>query len=362
VGDVAGMDMIAIPMDAVNASLVSEARTNLIATAAWLVLLFASIFVAFRLIVTRRLKAITKHFQMEAAQESGEVDPVPESGKDEISVLAHSFNSLAHRLRALHGSLEQQVQDRTEKLSMTNEDLRNEVESRKKAEEALRQEQRLLKRSLRTHDHERQMIAYEIHDGLAQQLAGAIMSFQTFDQLRDGQPEEASRKCEATMEMLRQSLAEARRLINGVRPPLLDEEGVIVAVQNLLAEHKNAGGSEVELHHSPGFGRFEPVLENAIYRIVQESLTNAQHHSGSTKIRACLEREGDHVQIEVQDWGVGFDVNQKKDKAMGLRGIRERAKLLGGQAEIESELGKGTRIVVDLPLEPPEDDADDSDS
>jgi len=361
VGDVAGMEMIAIPMDAVNASLASDARIGLLAAAAWLILLFASILVAFRLIVTRRLAAITAHFQVAAAQESGGVGPVPESGKDEISVLAHSFNSLAHRLRALHGSLEQQVRVRTEELSTANDHLRNEVETRKKVEEALRREQRLLKRSLQTHDRERRMIAYEIHDGLAQHLAGAVMAFQVCDPLLAGQPAETRSKYEAATAMLTRCLAETRWLINGVRPPLLDEEGVIVAVQNLLAEYANDGGPEVELRHSPDFGRLEPVLENAAYRIVQEGLTNARQHSGSEKIRVRLEKESELVRIEVQDWGVGFDVRQKKGKAMGLRGIRERAKLLGGQAQIESESGGGTRITVDLPLETPEYDADDSD-
>ena len=86
-------------------------------------------------------------------------------------------------------------------------------------------EHRTLRHLLQSSDHERQLIAYEIHDGLAQQLAGAIMQFQTFNHLKDKKPKMAAKAYEAGMTMLRQGHVEARRLIAGVRPPILDEAG-----------------------------------------------------------------------------------------------------------------------------------------
>ena len=124
VGDVAGMDMIAIPMDTVHAPLASQIRSNLLLSAIWLSLLFASIFVAFRLIVARRLSVITQHFQL-ASEQTGELatTPLVDRGNDEISVLVSSFNVLAAKKRALYESLEDRVRERTSELAQTNVEL-----------------------------------------------------------------------------------------------------------------------------------------------------------------------------------------------------------------------------------------------
>lgn len=347
VGDLAGMDMVAIPMERVHAELASQAKGNLLVMSVWLAALVASILGAFGWIVTRRLAAITRHFQKAACQETMALQPAPETGRDEITVLARGFNRLSDRLRRLQESLEEQVRQRTNELSVTNEQL-------------LR-EQRLLKQSLKMHDRERQVIAYEIHDGLAQQLVGAEMTFQLAAQALSGSPEQGKADYETGMAMLARCIGEARRLINGVRPPLLDEEGIAAAVKHLLAEDANGGGPELEFRHPAKLDRLEPMLENAVYRIVQEAVTNARKHSGSDRIRVTIAMQDDHLRVEVQDWGCGFDVKQQKGKAMGLRGIKKRTKLLGGKAKIESELGRGTHVIVDLPLVPPDDDSDDSD-
>ncbi len=137
VGDVAGMDMIAIPMETVHLSLASQARANLLISAVWLTMLFASIFVAFRLIVARRLSAITQHFQL-AAEYTGELatTPLVEKGQDEISVLVKSFNVLAAKKRALYESLEDRVRERTAELAQTNVELERAKEAAEVANRA----------------------------------------------------------------------------------------------------------------------------------------------------------------------------------------------------------------------------------
>ena len=137
VGDVAGMDMIAIPMESVRSSLASQTRNNLLVLAVWLTILFASIFVAFRLIVARRLSAITQHFQL-AAEYTGELatTPLVEKGRDEISVLAKSFNVLAAKKRALYESLEDRVRERTAELAQANVELEQAKEAAELANRA----------------------------------------------------------------------------------------------------------------------------------------------------------------------------------------------------------------------------------
>ncbi|MGA2796945.1 MAG: PAS domain S-box protein [Thermoguttaceae bacterium] len=224
------------------------------------------------------------------------------------------------------------------------------VTQHKKAQQALQKEHRTLKHLLQSSDHERQLIAYEIHDGLAQQLAGAIMQFQIFDHLKETKPGDAAKAYNAGVTMLHQGHFEARRLIHGVRPPILDESGVVEAVAHLVHEESRQKGPKIEFQSRVVFDRLAPILENAIYRIIQEALTNARIHSKSKKVRVGLLQKNEHVRIVVRDWGIGFSPDDVKENCYGLEGIRERARLLGGKCSIRTVPGKGTQISVELPL------------
>jgi PAS domain S-box-containing protein len=224
------------------------------------------------------------------------------------------------------------------------------ITERKQAQEALQREHRTLKHLLQSSDHERQLIAYEIHDGLAQQLAGAIMQFQTYTHLKDKKSELAAKAYDAGMTMLQQGHFEARRLIAGVRPPVLDESGVVAAVGHLVNEQSRLRGPDIEYRSRVAFDRLAPILENAIYRIAQEGLANACQHSKSEKVRVSLVQREDFVQIEIRDWGIGFDTRSVLENRYGLVGIRQRVRLLGGKCSIRSKAGKGTRITVELPV------------
>ena len=224
------------------------------------------------------------------------------------------------------------------------------ITERKRAAEALQREQRTLKHLLQSSDHERQLIAYDIHDGLAQQLVGAIMQFDAFDHLKGTKPKQAADAYHAAMTMLRQSHFEARRLISGVRPPVLDESGVLAAIAHLVHEPAFDNGPKIDFRSRVTFHRLASVLENVVYRTVQEGLTNARNHSKSQEILVSLVQRGDHLRIEVRDWGVGFDPKQVPGNRFGLEGVRERARLLGGKCSIKSKPGEGTSIVVVLPV------------
>jgi len=224
------------------------------------------------------------------------------------------------------------------------------VTERKKAVEALQQERRTLEHMLRASDHERQLIAYDIHDGLAQYLAGAIMQFETFNHVKDTQPGQAADAFRAGMTMLRQSHFEARRMISGLRPPILDEAGVLAAIGHLVNDRRFEGGPRIEVRSRVSFTRLAPILENAIYRIVQEGLNNACKHSRSEEVCIGLVQREDQIRIEVQDWGVGFDPKATPENRYGLAGIRQRCRLLGGRFRLRTKAGEGTSIVAVLPL------------
>jgi PAS domain S-box-containing protein len=225
-----------------------------------------------------------------------------------------------------------------------------EINDIKRAKAALEREHRTLRHLLQSSDHERQLIAYEIHDELAQQLAGAIMQFQAYSHLKRTAPKDAASAFDAGMTMLQQSHFEARRLISGVRPPILDEEGIVAAIVHLVNEEQRKKGPKIEFQAKVEFERLTPILENAIYRITQEALTNACRHSQAKKVQVELAQCGDQIRIKVQDRGVGFQPEEVGESRFGLEGIRERARLLGGQAIIDTHLGQGTQVVVELPL------------
>ena len=222
------------------------------------------------------------------------------------------------------------------------------ISERKRAEEAVLREQARLRRLLESSDRDRKLTAYEIHDGLAQHIAGAKMQFEAALHLKDEYPE--AEAYERGLELLIRGMDESRRLISGLRPPILDEAGVVAAIEHLTRDPTMQEGPEIAFVFNVQFDRLEPLLENAIFRIVQESVTNACRHSDTSKVQVRLTQENGRIHIEVEDWGIGFDQDDIAETSFGIGGVRERARLLGGQATIDSAPGQGTRIIVDLPL------------
>lgn len=203
------------------------------------------------------------------------------------------------------------------------------------------------------HEQDRQLMAYDIHDGLAQDIAGALMQFQSFREAHKAERGDAWQVFDAGTRLLTRGLAEARRLIAGLDPPFLEELGLVAAVEHLLRHDGLQHEVDIQFHHRLGPRRLPGPLENAAFRIVQESLTNARRHSKSTRIRIELSVKRDVLRLVVQDWGVGFDPNSVRPEAAGLRSICGRARLMGGEARILSSPGAGTRIAIELPLEVP---------
>lgn len=243
--------------------------------------------------------------------------------------------------------LEIRVKQRTHDLETANEQLKRENAIRRAAEQALRTEQQLLRSTLEQHENDRKLVAFEIHDGLAQYLTAASMYAGALKNLGDPNLEN---QAELIRQMLRRSLDETRRLISGLRPPILDEEGIVPALKNLVDEREPAIG-KIHFKHDVRFDRLTPLLESAIYRITQEALNNVIKHSGAKEVFIELTQEADdQIRLSVRDRGRGFDPESITEKSYGLRGVRERAHILGGEAQIITAPGKGTEVLVTLPI------------
>jgi PAS domain S-box-containing protein len=223
------------------------------------------------------------------------------------------------------------------------------VTQHERAEKKLRAGQRLMEQMLHSHERDRRLIAYEIHDGLVQDATAAQMELETL--LQSQLPLSVRDQIQRVANLLCKSVSQARELINGLRPPVLDELGVVSAIEYLL-ESKQGERPSVQFTAQVQFDRLQPLLEATVYRIVQEAITNVKRHSRSDRSEIRLTQVGDRLHIEIEDWGIGFDPASVAKDRFGLQGIRERARLLRGRAVISSAPGKGTRIFVDLPVAP----------
>ena len=212
-------------------------------------------------------------------------------------------------------------------------------------------EQQGLNRLIDTYEQYRTLVAFEIHDGVVQCLSGALMNLEASMRVLGNQaPAGAREGFERTRQLLRNGVAEARCLMNGLRPEILDDFGIIAALDHLVCESRSRTQASIEWSCCGSFNRLAPPLELAVFRIIQESLANALRHSNSGSVRIALSRDTDWIQVVVEDWGCGFDPQKLDRNRFGVQGICQRAKVFGGEATIDSAPGNGTRILVELPF------------
>ncbi len=221
------------------------------------------------------------------------------------------------------------------------------IEPLKTSERSLARERQVLRRLLEIQERERQLVSYEIHDGLAQYLAGAIMHFQAWEAALGDHP--GRDEINEGMRLLQAAADESRRLIGGLRPPALDELGIVEAIESLVSDARAEVAEVVFRHDLPG-SRLPPSLETAIFRIVQESLSNVRKHAEAGRATVEVAREAGLVRIRVSDDGRGFDPKAVPEERFGLEGIRQRARLFGGEPRIEATPGHGCTIEVALPV------------
>jgi len=219
------------------------------------------------------------------------------------------------------------------------------------------QVQQLLTEAIHAQEEERQRISVDLHDGVAQWLAGASYRAQTVSALLSGNDSDDARGELATMEStIDKSLKELRRVLTGLRPPALDELGLSHALRQSLEDLKT-DGINCKFSEVSTPTRLPPSMEIAIYRVVQEALTNIRKHANATKVNLRLQFQADKLLVEIRDNGKGFDLSQTLDSAisvghMGLLGMKQRAETLGGDIKIKTGEGTGTTLTLTLPIQP----------
>ncbi|OGN86612.1 MAG: hypothetical protein A2X23_04510 [Chloroflexi bacterium GWC2_73_18] len=264
--------------------------------------------------------------------------PVGVAAEDEVGKLAESLDIMRQRLQAALEAIER-----------TNRELESRV-----AERTARLGQ-LLRKTISAQEEERQRLARELHDETAQTLAALTIAL---DRARDGLDRATPRALEQiglAKVIAERLLAETRRLILGLRPMVLDDLGLLPAIRWQCESYLGELGVEATIEGDPAAARLPGHIEVALFRIVQEAISNVARHAEAEHVRIGLARDGDTVTVTVADDGRGFDAERigrepGHDERVGLIGMQERVALLGGRMEIRSGRGQGTEVVVEVPL------------
>ena len=217
-----------------------------------------------------------------------------------------------------------------------------------------RELQDLVGRLLLEQEEERRRVAYDVHDGLAQLTASVYQRLQAYEYQYRPRPDAEQKSLDETVAVAQQTVQEARRVIANLRPTALDDFGLGVAVRRQV-EYLRAQGWLIAYDDGLRGERFPAPLETALYRVTQEALNNIRKHARTKHVWLDLARDDAGITLRVRDVGVGLDPSlirpdRGAGEQIGLRSMRERVTLLGGQFQIASEPQHGTQILATIPF------------
>jgi signal transduction histidine kinase len=197
-----------------------------------------------------------------------------------------------------------------------------------------------------TISRERNRVARELHDVLAHTLSGIAVELEGLRAMLGRDTEQSSALLNHSLQATREGLAESRRALQELRAKPLEDLGLVLAIKSLAESIAGRVGYKIEATVDNNLGDLSVEMEQCIYRITQEALTNIADHAQAESAQLTLKREGLQIKLVIADDGCGFDPVSiaKSDDKYGLRGMRERAEMIGGDLSIESRIGKGTKI------------------
>ncbi|WP_391574799.1 histidine kinase [Cohnella sp.] len=248
--------------------------------------------------------------------------PLPDLGKDEIGRLGDQLGKLGRKWEDQVTSLQ--------RLSTNNAELAAQARMSAVVEE-------------------RQRLARELHDAVSQQLFAISMTATAVGRTMDHDFERARRQVELIEEMASAAQSEMRALLLHLRPVHLEGKRLAQAIPELVEEMKAKVTVDIAIDIEQDLPLNKGV-ENHLFRIVQEALSNTLRHAKATKMDIVLQRRGEAVRLGIRDNGVGFDPQVKKHASYGMTSMEERVNELGGALNIASAPGKGTRIEIRVPL------------
>ncbi|MEN6439511.1 MAG: PAS domain S-box protein [Syntrophobacter sp.] len=250
--------------------------------------------------------------------------------------------------------LENLVQSRTSQLAMVNEQLMREIEHRKTVEEALRSGQKQLHalgvKLAESEESERRRLALELHDRVGQNLSTLNINLNILKTLIPaGSNPNCAERIRDSLALVRETFKSIRDVMADLRPPVLDDYGLAAAVRWYADLFRERTGIETTVQAEDFTARVPLHIETALFRIMQEALSNVARHAKATNTTVTLTEAKCQVRMKVEDNGVGFDTRAEpasREPRWGLMSMKERAEGIGGTLRIRSKPGKGTEVVI----------------
>ena len=264
------------------------------------------------------------------------------------------------------------LRERTLKLTASNRRLKQEIVKRRLAEEALRKSERhsrqLLEQSwqmqvqlrlmsrqlLLVQEEERKKISRELHDVIAQTLTSINLRLADLKADAVVNTKDLEQKITSTQQLVAQSVNIVHRFARELRPTVLDDVGLIPALRTFMQGFKEETGIHLSLSAFAGVEQMKGEKRTVLYRVAQEALTNIARHAQASRAEVRIERFDGAVCMKIRDNGKGFQtehvLNAKKNKRLGLLGMRERLEMVSGTFTIKSAPGKGTSVIAQIPL------------
>lgn len=271
--------------------------------------------------------------------------------KEKEKQLRDKRDDLERRLRALYDTIERAdhiVNQVNVVVSFLTTDLKNVGVALEQAK--IKQDFGI--RIIKAQEEERKRLSREIHDGPAQMMANVLMRANLIDRIfRENGADKALQEIQDLKTNVRNALSEVRRIIYDLRPMALDDLGITPTLKKYLSTVMEYNpGVDIQFMSYNNERRITPDYEVAIFRLVQECVNNAIKHGKSPLIHVKIEWLRDEINLVVKDNGKGFDTENVREGSFGIIGMRERIDLLRGNMNISSVVGKGTTILIKIPL------------
>jgi len=280
----------------------------------------------------------------------------------EIALYKHEAEEA---LRRAHDDLEEKVEERTLGLLKINEQLHQEINKRKQTEMALKssreelwkeynQKKILSKMLIDLVEKCRHDIAMELHENIGQILTSLKINLEIIDNKLKSTDTELGAMIKVAENSASQAIKGIKNISHGLMPGILDVLGLLPSLQELFNEFIDHTDIKIDFFNRNVPKRFDKEKELAIYRIVQEALNNITKHAKAKNVYVSLLKKGEVISLSVEDDGVGFDLDKeikitKRKFQLGLLIMQERAIQLGGKFAMESQIGKGTHLLVEIP-------------
>lgn len=214
--------------------------------------------------------------------------------------------------------------------------------------------QAMVSKIIQAQENERLRVSRQLHDGPAQAMSNLVLRAEICERWMEADMNRAKSELSGLKSMVNDTLQETRRFIFDLRPMILDDLGLLPTLRRYIKDYVEKFKIEVNFMPSGRERRFASHVETAIFRIIQEALINVSQHANAVHVQVILDLGEQVATVTIEDDGVGFDVNklslEMREKSLGIASMGQRVEMLNGQLNIDSTLGRGTRVMAIIPL------------